>query len=120
MATTVEENSFDHTSYRAELTWTPTENGMVYITQSTANRAPIILTANDRIALANGGVEQVGDVDAAELSNFEIGTKWTLGDGRLQVEAAYVIGDWQDIPCGHRLWCQETPCRCRLVEQMPM
>ena len=75
---------------------------MVYVTQSTANRAPIILTPNDRAALANGGVEQVGDVDAAELSNFELGTKWTLADGRLQVEAAYVIGDWQDIP----LWAQ--------------
>ena len=102
VATTVEETSFDHTSYRIGLTWTPSDNGMVYITQSTANRAPIILTANDRIALANGGVEQVGDVDAAELSNFELGTKWTLADGRLQVEAAYVIGDWQDIP----LWAQ--------------
>jgi iron complex outermembrane receptor protein len=102
VTTTVEETSFDHTSYRVGLTWTPSENGMVYITQSTANRAPIILTANNRTALANAGIQQVGDVDAAELSNTELGTKWTLADGRLQVEAAYVIGDWQDIP----LWAQ--------------
>lgn len=75
---------------------------MVYITHSTANRAPIILTENERRTLATAGFSQIGDTDAAELENIEIGTKWTLGQGRVQVEAAYILGDWADIP----LWAQ--------------
>ena len=97
LPTTVEENSFDHTSYRLVLTWRPTENGMIYLNHSTANRAPIILTASDREALENAGFD-VGNIDPAELVNTELGLKWTLLDGRMQLETAYVYADWNDIP----------------------
>lgn len=96
--TTVEKNSFDHTSYRLGVTWTPAENGMVYLTNSTANRAPIILTQSDRMALEAAGIDAIGGNDPAELVNTEIGTKWTLLDGRMQLEAAFVFADWKDIP----------------------
>ena len=100
--TTREDYSFNHMSHRVGLTWTPNDDGMIYITHSTANRAPIILTQNERNTLATAGLSQVGDVEAAQLANLEIGTKWSLADGRLQVEAAYVVGSWQDIP----LWAE--------------
>ncbi|MGI9264946.1 MAG: TonB-dependent receptor [Gammaproteobacteria bacterium] len=96
--TTVEKNSFDHTSYRIGVTWTPSENGMVYLMHSTANRAPIILGPNDRMALENAGFNPSSNIDPAELVNTELGTKWTLADGMFQLEAAYVYGDWNDLP----------------------
>ncbi len=99
---TVEKSDFDHTSYRLGITWEPAENGLVYLTHSTANRAPIIQTQNDRLLLEPAGIEPPGDTDAAELANTEIGTKWTLLDGRMQFELAWAHGDWKDIP----LWAE--------------
>ena len=95
---TVEKNSFDHTSYRVGLTWQPADNGMVYLTNSLSNRAPIMLGTSDRLALEGAGISFGRSLDAAELVNTEIGTKWTLADGSLQVEAAYVLGVWKNIP----------------------
>jgi outer membrane receptor protein involved in Fe transport len=96
--TTVEKSSFDHISYRLGVNWNPSENGLVYLTHSTANRAPIIQPQSNRIQLENAGITPPGDADAAELANTELGTKWTLLDGRMQLEAAYVHGDWNDMP----------------------
>lgn len=96
--TTVEEMDFDHTSYRIGVTWTPNENGLVYLTQSSANRAPIMLPQSDRIALEAAGVEAPGDTDASEMINTELGTKWTLLDGRMQLELVYAHSDWRDLP----------------------
>jgi outer membrane receptor protein involved in Fe transport len=93
-----ENTSFDYTSYRVALTWTPSENGMVYLTNATANRAPIILGQSERQALEAAGISGADDLDEAKLNNWELGTKWTLADGRLQLEAAYVYGDWTEIP----------------------
>jgi outer membrane receptor protein involved in Fe transport len=97
--------TFDHISYRLGLTWTPEENGMVYLTYSIANRAPIIQPLSNKVALENAGIVLPGDSDAAELVNTELGTKWTLADGRVQLEAAFVFSDWQDIP----LWADLDP-----------
>jgi outer membrane receptor protein involved in Fe transport len=100
--TVEDKQSFDHTSYRLGLNWNPSEDGLVYLTHSTANRAPIILSESARIGLENAGITPFGDVDAAELKNTELGTKWTLAGGRVQLEAAYIFSDWQDVP----LWSE--------------
>ena len=49
--TTVEKRDFDHLSYRVGVTWEPNENTLVYLTQSSANRAPTVLPQPDRLAL---------------------------------------------------------------------
>ena len=36
------------------------------------------------------------------MVNMEFGTKWTLAGGRVQLEAAYILSDWQDVP----LWSE--------------
>ncbi len=100
--TTVEQRDFDSLSYRLGLTWAPNDQGLVYLTQSSANRAPIVMPQSDRIALENAGVAPPGDADAAELINTEIGTKWSFADGRVQLELVYAYGDWKDIP----IWAQ--------------
>ncbi|MGI9271340.1 MAG: TonB-dependent receptor domain-containing protein, partial [Woeseiaceae bacterium] len=100
--TSVQKQSFDNTSYRVGLNWSPGEDGLVYLTHATAVRAPIILSEADRVALENAGFTPFGDVDGAELVNTELGTKWTLADGRVQLEAAYIFSDWQDVP----LWSE--------------
>ncbi|MGI9234084.1 MAG: TonB-dependent receptor [Woeseiaceae bacterium] len=90
--------SFDHISYRFGVTWTPAENGMVYLTNSIANRAPIVQPLSNQMALEFAGIDVPGSSDSAELINTELGTKWTLADGRVQLEAAFVFSDWSDIP----------------------
>ena len=90
------EDSFNYTSYSLGVTWRPSDNGMIYLTHATSNRAPIILTQGDRMALEAAGLP-ANNLDPAELANTEIGIKWTIADS-LQLEAAYVYGDWKDIP----------------------
>jgi len=107
--TVVDKQSFDHTSYRLGVNWNPSEDGLVYLTHSTANRAPIILTESDRIGLENAGITPFGDVDAAELVNTELGTKWTLAGGRVQLEVAYIFSDWQDVPLWSEVNTLPTP-----------
>lgn len=107
--TEVFKQSFDNTSYRLGLTWNPAEDGLVYLTHSTANRAPIILSASDRTGLENAGITPFGDVDGAELVNTELGTKWTLAGGRVQIEAAYILSDWQDVPLWSEVNTVPTP-----------
>ncbi len=93
-----EKTSFDYTSHRIGLTWSPSGNGMVYLTNSTANRAPIVLGQSERMALEAAGISGADSLDEAKLNNTELGTKWTLADGRMQLELAYVYGDWENIP----------------------
>ncbi|XOV85468.1 MAG: TonB-dependent receptor [bacterium] len=96
--TTVQKRNFDHFSYRLGVTWQPTDNGLVYLTRSTANRAPIVVPQSDLIVLQAAGVQPPGDTDASALVNTELGTKWTAMEGRLQAELVYAYVDWQDIP----------------------
>lgn len=104
LSTTVENHSFDHTSYRFGVDWTPADNGLVYLTHSTSHRAPIVPDQEARDAIGDAGLVGFGNTDSAELRNTELGTKWTLADGRVQLEAAYVYGDWKEIP----LWARVT------------
>ena len=95
-----EKNSFDHLSYRATVSWRKGEEGLVYLTQSTAARAPILLFGDEAVQLEASGIEPIGP-DESLLVNTEIGAKWTLdlgGLGELQLEGAYARGDWQSIP----------------------
>jgi outer membrane receptor protein involved in Fe transport len=99
MPTMQQEQTFDATSYRLALNWSPTETGLVYLTHSTAYRAPILLLPDAERQLEMAGIENpVSNFDTIELINSEIGTKWSLLQGRMQLEAAYVYGDWKDIP----------------------
>ena len=98
----VTKTSFSNTSYRFSLSWQPAENGMVYFSNSLASSAPIVQPQSTLNALELAGITPPGDADASRLVNTEIGTKWTLADGRVQLELAYVLSDWQDLP----LWAE--------------
>lgn len=93
----VENYSYDYTSYKLGLTWHPSENGMIYLTHATSNRAPIFMTQADRLALEGAGLDPANNLKPTELINTELGIKWTLADS-LQLEAAYVYADWTEIP----------------------
>jgi len=83
--------------------WRPTEEGLVYLTNSSSHRAPILLLASDLRQIEMAGLEiPTGTFDAAKLINTELGTKWTLLEGKMQLEAAYVFSDWTNIP----MWAQ--------------
>jgi len=98
-----QETDFDSTSYRVSLNWRPTDEGLVYLSNSTSYRAPILLLASDLRDIINAGLEiPQGSFDSAKLLNTELGTKWTLLEGKMQLEAAYVFSDWTNIP----MWAQ--------------
>lgn len=89
--------SHDNVSYRLGVEWKPSENGLVYLTRSTASRSPIRVTGANLAALTNAGLAGLVPQDAAELVSTEIGTKWTMNDGDLKVEFVYALGEWQDL-----------------------
>ena len=90
--------SHDNTSYRLGVRWMPSENGIVYLTRSTASRAPVPVTETTRALLAAEGFPNLSDSDASEMVSTELGTKWTLMDGSLDLELVYALGEWEDIP----------------------
>ena len=89
--------SHDNLSYRLGVEWKPSENGLVYLTRSTASRSPIRVTGANLVTLTNNGLAGLVPDDAAELISTEIGTKWTMNDGDLKVEFVYALGEWQDL-----------------------
>ena len=94
----VQEFDFDNTSYRVGVTWRPTENSMIYLSQSTAARAPILISPADEEALISAGVTPLSSSKASELENTEIGAKWTSMDGGLEIELVYAHGIWDEVP----------------------
>ena len=94
----MQEFDFDNTSYRVGVTWRPTENSMIYLTQSTAARAPILISPADEEALISAGVTPLSSSKASELENTEIGAKWSSMDGGLEIELVYAHGIWDEVP----------------------
>ena len=89
--------SHDNTSYRVGVEWSPQENGLVYLSRSTASRAPIRVSGANLVALTEANLTGLIPEDATELVSTEIGTKWTLNDGDLKLELVYALGQWEDL-----------------------
>ena len=89
--------SYDNISYRVGVRVKPRDNGIVYLTRSTAARAPIPQTPEGRIQFGAQGLP-VSDSKASEVVSTELGTKWTLMDGAMDLELVYALSEWEEIP----------------------
>ncbi|WP_077146921.1 TonB-dependent receptor [Sphingopyxis sp. KK2] len=71
-------------THRVNLTWKPSEDVMTYATWSRGFRP--------------GGINRRGTIapyDADFLTNYELGIKTTLADGRVRLNAAIYLQDWK-------------------------
>ncbi len=93
----VEPYSHDNTSYRVGIEWKPQEDGLVYLSRSTASRAPIRVSGANLVALRDANLTGLIPEDSTDLVSTEIGTKWTLNDGDLKLELVYALGQWEDL-----------------------
>lgn len=99
LSPTVGTSGYDEDTYnpRVNLSWRPTSNGMVYIGATKGFRSGAInSTAQVDAANAALGSNFTPTNGPDELWNYELGTKWTLFDGALDVNAAVYRIDWSD------------------------
>lgn len=85
------DRTFDATTPRVVATWHPTGNATLYASYSQGFRSgsdqiPTVLT-----------VAPIPPAKPDELTNYELGAKGSVLDGRLSYEAAVYYIDWQDV-----------------------
>lgn len=105
-----EENSaftFSNWYPRINVTYNPSDNGMVYLNMATAFRAPIVLRGQQLVDIERAGLAHLIPKDGTEISTIEIGAKWSFFDNRLDLQGAIASADWQDVPIGVTLGWDE-------------
>lgn len=82
---------------RINVAWRPSENGMVYVGATKGFRSGAINSAA-LVGAANAALgTNFGETNEPDtLWNYEIGTKWSLFDNALEVNAALYYIDWAD------------------------
>jgi outer membrane receptor protein involved in Fe transport len=81
----------DDSIFKLNLTWRVNDDVMLYATASEGYR-PGGLNRDPGLA-AFGAAEYTPDI----LTNYEIGWKTTLADGRVRLNGAAYIADWEDV-----------------------
>lgn len=93
-------DNFEGDGYRFGVQWRPVENGMIYLTRSKMERAPVLMSLADQQQIINAGFADLASASTApgEQIATELGAKFTLADGDLEFEVAYAINEWNEIP----------------------
>ncbi len=100
--------TFDNWNPRINVTYYPSDNGMIYLNAATGFRAPIFLRSQQMRDLELGGFSSLASSDGTEVTSVELGTKWTLLGGRLTVQAALAQAEWADVPIGVSFWVDDN------------
>lgn len=105
-----ERNAFTYNNVnpRINVTYYPSDNGMVYFNAATAFRAPIFVRGQQQVDLEIAGLSNLVSSDGTEVTVVELGAKWTLFNGELDLEGAIALADWQDVPVGISFEIDET------------
>ena len=88
---------YDNMSYRFGVEVKPSDKSLVYLTRATSGRAPILQTPEGRLQFSAQGLP-LSDTDASDVITTELGTKWTLMDGDMDLELVYALAEWEEIP----------------------
>tara|TARA_E500000178_G_scaffold52062_1_gene47881 strand:- start:668 stop:2971 length:2304 start_codon:yes stop_codon:yes gene_type:complete len=98
-------SDYDATSHRIGFNYRVADEGIVFLTRSVSKRAPSILDPSDAAEIKAAGLDTLAASaeEPSQLTQTELGTKWTLMDGSLAVEAVYALGQWDSIPLGVRI-----------------
>jgi iron complex outermembrane recepter protein len=92
--------TYDNWNPRINVTYYPSDNGMFYLNAATGFRAPIFHRSEQKLNLERGGFTNFATNEGTEVDSIEVGTKWTLLDGRLTAQAAIAKADWEGVPIG--------------------
>jgi outer membrane receptor protein involved in Fe transport len=92
--TSTDENSLNP---RLNVAWHPTDDGMIYLSATKGFRSGM-LNSNALVSAANAALGTSFDAnnEPDALWNYELGSKWTLAGGALDVGAALYYIDWSD------------------------
>ncbi|WP_129777201.1 TonB-dependent receptor [Peristeroidobacter soli] len=104
-------------TYKANLSYKPTDKALVYASFSQGFRLGrpatglipgICDTDNDGVVDgSNVTIAATRVIDSDTLDNFELGGKFTLLDGRLAVDASVYRANWQGLPTNARATCRD-------------
>lgn len=92
-AGTQNDSSFDATTPRIVLTWTPSKEQTFYASYAQGFRSGMAQEPSTQIAAPGGFAPAEPDL----LTNYEVGAKGAILSGRLFYEAAVFYMDWQDV-----------------------
>lgn len=88
----IQNNTWDFVTWRASLSWKPTDDLHLYTGIAKGEKSGSFDTAT-----INGDETIVLIVDPEELLAFELGAKFSLFDNRMSVDLATYIQDWSDM-----------------------
>ncbi|MDE0348793.1 MAG: TonB-dependent receptor [Gammaproteobacteria bacterium] len=103
--------SSDQVNPKFQLSYSPNDSFFGYVQAAQGFRTGVI---NETVPAGPCGPELavLGDLSLTEpdtLWNYELGGKWSLGNGRTTVNAAVYRVDWEDIQTTLQLACGFTP-----------
>lgn len=96
------DSTFDALSPRAVLTWHPSTQATVYLSYAEGFRS-----GSDQLPVIRSVAPDFPSVDSDTLINYELGTKLSLWEGRVNFDTAVYYIDWQDVQ--QQLLVQITP-----------
>jgi iron complex outermembrane receptor protein len=98
-----EENSaftFSQWHPRINVTYYPSDDGMVYLNAATAFRAPIVLRGQQLVDVQRAGLSNLIPKDGTEITSVELGAKWSFMNDQLELQGALATAEWKDVPVG--------------------
>ncbi len=103
--------SSDEINPKFQLSYSPNDRFFGYVQAAQGFRTGVI---NETVPAGPCGAElaELGDLSLTKpdtLWNYELGGKWTLGNGRTTLNAAVYRTDWKDIQTTLQLLCGFTP-----------
>ncbi len=88
---------YERWSPRFNLAFHATENGLIYFNAAKGFRSGVLQTQAQADASVALGIPTSTQIKPDELWTYELGTRWSLFDGQVMVEASYYHTNWKDI-----------------------
>lgn len=96
----VRDESFDKFTGRFNLAYTPNETQLYYLNIAQGFRSGVAQPGLSLVSALAAGVDAPVWSTEEDLISYEVGAKWGLLDGRLDLEMAAYYLEWQDIIIG--------------------
>ena len=91
------DDDWDQVTGRINLAWRPDDNSLYYANIAQGFRAGGLNSQTGVLDGALVGIDLELSVDPDEVISYELGAKWGLLDGNLNLEAVVYFLDWEDI-----------------------